>query len=315
MSPQQFPATAPESRDAFRLAGRIACSARDLGLSMIAPGVLLREVVEAVEQFIREHGGGPAFPAQTSRNAIAAHYCPSPADPTRYEEGDVVKLDVGVEVDGFVADTAASIHLGSDPLRQRLVEASRAGLAAGIAAAAPGVPIQTMSTAIERAIEGCGFRPVYNLTGHGVGRWTVHTAPQVPSSPDPHDRARLEPGMVVAIEPFATDGAGTVRERGRAEVFMITRAPRKSKGIDSAVWRVIEGLNGLPFARRSFPPAIPRDAVETSLARLLRIGCLMSFPPLVDPEPRTMISQAEHTILVLEDRIEVTTAQGIRPGE
>ncbi|RMH02743.1 MAG: type II methionyl aminopeptidase, partial [Planctomycetota bacterium] len=305
------PAASAEARARFLEAGRIACSARDLGISMIAPGVLLREVVEAVEAFIREHGGGPAFPAQTSRNAVAAHYCPSPRDETRYEDGDVVKLDVGVEVDGYVADTAATVHLGTDPDRQALVRASRAGLEAALAVAGPGVPIRDLSAAIERAIEDAGFRPVYNLTGHGVGRWTVHTAPQVPPSPDRHDQAVLRPGMVVAIEPFATDGRGQVGERGRAEVFMLTRLPRKMKGIDPAAWRVIEGMHGLPFARRSFPTSVPAAAVEATLARLLRIGCLMAFPPLVDPDPSVMISQAEHTILVLEDGIEVTTARGL----
>ncbi len=278
---------------------------------MIQPGVLLREVVETVEGFIRDHGGGPAFPAQTSRNAIAAHYCPAPQDDTRYQEGDVAKLDVGVEVDGYVADTATTAYLGEDPDLKRLVRASRAGLDAALAVAAPNMAIQELSREIERAIEGEGFHPVYNLTGHGVGRWTVHTSPQVPASPDRHDRARLLPGMVVAIEPFATDGAGQVSERGRAEVFMVTRPPRKMKGIDAAAWQVIEEMRGLPFARRSFPTSVSPDAVESTLARLLRTGCLMAFPPLVDPNPAVMISQAEHTIIVLEDGIEVTTARGL----
>ncbi len=311
MVPAQYPARDEESREKFREAGRIACSARDLGFSMIQPGVLLREVIDTVEGFIRDHGAGPAFPAQTSRNAIAAHYCPSPTDETRYEPEDVAKLDVGVEVDGYVADTATTKYLGEDERRKQLVAASRAGLDAALAVAAPGMAITEISAEIERAIEGHGYRPVYNLTGHGVGRWTVHTAPQVPASPERHDRSRLEPGMVVAIEPFATDGGGTVSERGRAEVFMITRAPRKMKGIDPAAWAVIEAMNGLPFARRSFPASVPREAVEATLARLMRTGCMMAFPPLVDPDPAVRISQAEHTILVLEDRIEVTTARGL----
>jgi len=311
MTERRYPASEPEAREKFREAGRIACSARDLGFSMIQPGVALREVVEAVESFIRDHGAGPAFPAQTSRNAIAAHYCPAPLDETRYEAGDVAKLDVGVEVDGYVADTATTAYLGEDPDRQRLVRASRAGLDAALALAAPGMKIQELSQAIEDAIEGEGFRPVYNLTGHGVGRWTVHTAPQVPASPDNRDRDRLLPGMVVAIEPFATDGGGQVSERGRAEVFMVTRQPRKMKGIDPGAWQVIEDMNGLPFARRSFGGAVSADAIESTLARLLRTGCLMAFPPLVDPNPAVMVSQAEHTIMVLEDGVEVTTAEGL----
>ncbi len=301
------PALDPTALAAFRKAGRIARGARELAIARIRPGVLLREAMEAVEDYIRREGGGPAFPAQTSRNHIAAHYCPSPRDETRYEEGDVVKVDVGVEVDGYVADTACTVYLGEDEELQRLVAASRAALEGAMAVAGPGVPVRKLSAAIEAATREHGFRPVYNLTGHGVARWEVHTAPQIPPVPDRHDRTVLEPGMVVAVEPFATTGRGQVHEQGRAEVFMLIREPRKSKGLDPEVWRVIAGLHGLPFARRTFPRRLPTAKVESTLARLLRTGCLLAFPPLAEPDPASRVSQHEHTLLVTEDGVEVTT--------
>ena len=134
----------------------------------------------------------------------------------------------------------------------------------------------------------------------------MDTAPQIPASPDRWSDAVLEPGMVIAIEPFATDGKGQVHEAGRAEIFMMQKAPRKMKGIDPAVWEVIEGMNGLPFARRTFVD-LPAEAVEATLARLMRTGCLMDFPPLVDPDPATRIAQTEHTLLVHEDGVDVLT--------
>lgn len=112
--------------------------------------------------------------------------------------------------------------------------------------------------------------------------------------------------MVIAIEPFATDGRGTVHESGRSEIFMMQKAPRKMKGIDEDVWKVIEGMHGLPFARRTFG-AIPADAIEGTLGRLKRTGCMMDFPPLVDPDPSTRIAQTEHTLIIGEDGIEVIT--------
>lgn len=274
---------------------------------MIRPGASLREVMEAVEDFIAAQGALAAFPAQTSRNECAAHYCPSPTDDTRYEEEDVVKIDIGVAVDGYVADNAQTVYLGTDPRYQRLVAASKAGLEAAIRVAGPGVSVTRMSAAIEEAIEGHGFRPVYNLTGHGVARWQVHTAPQIPASPDRHHDAILREGMVVAVEPFATDGRGQVHEKGRAEVFMVVREPRKMKGLDPEAWGVIERMNGLPFARRTFG-SLPREVVEATLARLLRTGCLTAFPPLVDPDPTVRISQWEHTLLVTDEGVEVITA-------
>ncbi len=307
MSAILTPALEPGALEKFREAGRIAREARELGISLIEPGVLLREVVEKVEDFIRQEGGGPAFPAQTSRNNIAAHYCSHPTDTTVFEDEDVVKIDIGVEVDGYVADNAQSKYLGEKKEMQKLIQASADGLAAAIEAVGPGVMVKEVSAAIEAAIKGHGFRPVYNLTGHGVARWKVHTSPQIPASPDRGDRFELLPGMVIAIEPFSTDGRGQVTEHGRGEVFMLRKPPRKMKQIDEAVWQTIQAMNGLPFARRTFMGQ-PKDAVEATLARLIRTGCLSVYPPLLDPDPNVRIAQTEHTMIVTESGCEVITS-------
>ena len=303
------PALDPTALEQFRRAGVIARQARELAVSRIVPGAKLASVMAEVEAFIVAEGGGMAFPAQTSRNHIAAHYCPRPGDPTIYEEEDVVKVDIGVEVDGYVADNAQTVYLGKKEKYRNMVQASADGLAAAIAVAGPGVEINTLSTAIEAAITARGFRPVYNLTGHGVGRWIVHCAPQIPATPDKWGRGKtkLEAGMVIAIEPFATDGKGTVHESGRSEIFALQREPRKMKGIDPAVWAVIEGMNGLPFARRTFA-GMPADDVENTLGRLKRTGALMEFPPLVDPDPSVRVAQTEHTLIITDEGVEVTTA-------
>lgn len=306
MSATTLPALEPEAREKFREAGRIAREARELGVSLIQPGASLREVIEEVEGFIVSQGAGMAFPAQTSRNHCAAHYCPGPRDETRYEPEDVVKIDIGVEVDGYVADNAQTVYLGEKPQYHKMIEASAAGLAAAIDTVADGVEVREISAAIEAAIEANGFRPVSNLTGHGVGRWKVHCAPQVPAVADKHDTFVLREGMVIAIEPFSTDGKGLVHEQGRAEIFMMMREPRKMKQIDPAVYERIEAMNGLPFARRTLG-GMPKDAIETTLARLLRTGCLAVYPPLVDPNPQVRIAQTEHTMIVTRDGAEVIT--------
>jgi methionyl aminopeptidase len=292
-----------EALDRFRESGRIAAAARVLGVSLVRPGASLREVCEAIEAEIRRRGGGPAFPAQSSRNEIAAHYCASPEDDTRYEEGDLVKIDVGVEVEGFVTDTATTVDLG--PGRNgRLAEAAKAALAAAIAKAGPGVPTREIGRAIAETIRGHGYQPIANLTGHGVGRWLVHTQPQIPNVPD-RTRETLEAGMVVAIEPFATEGRGLVEERGRPEVFRLTGRPRRIPPEEEGVIRTIESLRGLPFARRQLS-AHPREAVEATLASLARGGWLVRYPPLVEVEGR-FVAQAEHTVYVSSDGVEVLT--------
>jgi len=293
----------PETLEKVRQSGRIAAAARALGVSLVRPGASLREVCVAIEDEIRRRGGEPAFPAQSSRNEIAAHYCASPEDETRYEEGDLVKLDVGVHVDGYVTDTATTIDLGTGK-NGRLVEAAKAALAAAIAAAGPGVATRELGRAIGETIRAHGVQPVSNLTGHGVGRWQVHTPPQIPNVPD-RTRDRLEAGMVVAIEPFATEGRGIVEERGRPEVFRLSGHPRRVQAADEAVLRSIEALRGLPFARRQLG-SHPRDAVEATLSALARGGWLVRYPPLVELEGH-LVAQAEHTLYVGPEGIEVLT--------
>src|SRR6186997_3274545 len=133
------------SIDALRAAGRIAAEARREGESLVVAGATVRDVCEAVEQAILRRGGGLAFPVQSSRNAIAAHYCPSPEDATVYEDGDLAKLDVGVHLDGWVVDTASTVNVGGRPESQPLIDAARAALDAAIAAAGPGRPVRRLS--------------------------------------------------------------------------------------------------------------------------------------------------------------------------
>jgi methionyl aminopeptidase len=288
----------------LREAGRIAAAARAHGAALVRPGASLRDVCAAVEDEIRRRGGGLAFPVQSSRNAIAAHYCPSPEDGTLYAAGDVAKLDLGVHLEGWVVDTAMTVNVGDRPENQPLVDASAEALAAAIAAAGPGVSIRRLSEAIARAVRGRGFRPVRNLCGHGVGRWIVHCPPPVPNLPDDAGDV-LAPGMVVAIEPFATDGNGHAAERGEAEVFRVD--PRRSvEGMgDPEVLAAVKALQGLPFARRQLGH-LPRPQVEATLHALRQSGLLAGYPPLVESTGRP-VSQAEHTVYVGDEGVEVLT--------
>src|SRR5687768_12090162 len=147
----------------LRLAGRIAGEARRDGESLVVAGARVRDVCEAVEDAIRRRGGGLAFPVQSSRNAIAAHYCPSPEDETVYAEGDLAKLDVGVHVEGWVVDTAVTVNVGGRAANQALIDAARAALDAAIAEAGPGRAVRRLSPVIDPTIRGRRFHSVRNL--------------------------------------------------------------------------------------------------------------------------------------------------------
>jgi len=290
--------------DCHRRAGAIVSKCREWARVNIKPGVEVRHILETVEEMIRADGAEPGFPAQSSRNSIAAHYCSSPDDNLTYEVGDCVKVDIGVHVDGYVADSAASVDLSEDGRWTPLVKASADALAAAISTVGDGVPVGEVGAAIERTITGAGFNPVRNLTGHGLGRWKVHTPPQIPNYAE-RGGGKLKEGMIFAIEPFASTGKGFIRELGKAEVFMMVRPPRKAKGLDREVLRAIESWRGLPIARRYFSH-LERDAVEDTISKLARQGSLMRYPPLVEDEG-VMVAQTEHTMYLGPDGVEVLT--------
>jgi methionyl aminopeptidase len=169
--------------------------------------------------------------------------------------------------------------------------------------------VRAVSVAIERVIRGAGLRPMRNLCGHGLGRWRVHGPPPVPNELLPTEPdARLAPGMLVAVEPFVTDGTGRIRECGGAQVFMLGAGrsrPEASDGVDGEVLSAMEALRGLPFARRQLAH-LPRERVESTLAALLERGRLKGYPPLAEATGRP-VAQAEHTLRIGADAVEVLT--------
>jgi methionyl aminopeptidase len=291
--------------ECHRRAGRIASECREWAKQNVRPGVRVAWVLETVERMIRERGAEPGFPAQSSRNHVAAHYCSPPGDELEYREGDCVKVDFGVHVDGYVADTAASIDLSTDRRWTRLIQASEAALAAAIATVGIDVPVGDVGAAIERAITGMGFQPVRNLTGHGLGRWKVHTPPQIPNYAE-RGSSRFRKDSVFAIEPFACTGRGYIKERGKAEVFMMVGPPLSAKGLDRDVLKAIDAWRGLPIARRYFQH-LDAIKVEEAITKLTKQGALMRYPPLVEEEG-VMVAQTEHSLYLGPDGVEILTA-------
>jgi methionyl aminopeptidase len=224
---------------------------------------------------------------------------------TVYAEGDVVKVDLGVHVDGWIADTACTVDLSPDGRWKSLVQASADALAAAIATVGDGVAVGDVGAAVDRTITRAGFEPVRNLTGHGLDRWKVHVAPQVPNYAE-RGAGRFRTGSVIAIEPFASTGKGFIHEAGKAEVFMLVRPPRNTKGVDKDLLKAIMAWRGLPIARRYFME-FEREVVDDTLAKLARQGSLVRYPPLVE-QPGEMVAQTEHTLYLGPDGVEIITA-------
>jgi len=294
----------PQALDSLRRAGRVAAAARTAGARLVVPGARVRDVCAAVEEEIARRDAGCAFPVQSSRNELAAHYCPAPDDETRYAEGDLAKLDIGVHVDGWVVDTALTVNVGDRVAQRRFVDAAAAALEAAIAAVAPEAEVRAVSQAIESTIRRFGLQPVRSLCGHGVGRWQVHGPPPIPNAPD-LAAGRLHAGAVVAIEPFVTDGPGVVTEHGEAQVFRLDPKKEPASGPDPEALAAVRAFRGLPFARRQLA-AYAGPRLEALLDWLRQEGRLMSYAPLRETSGRP-VAQAEHTVYVGPSGVEVLT--------
>ncbi len=292
--------------DKLRESGRISALVREHCKKMIQPGAKLRTVAETAEEMIYDMGGKPAFPAQLSVNEIAAHYCSSPTDETVFGPNDIVKLDLGTHVDGYVTDNATTVDLQGGP-NSALVAASEMALENAIGAMGAGRSLTEVGNQIEMAIKAFGFSPIYNLTGHGVGRYTIHCAPSIPNYPDPK-ASKLKVGQTVACEPFACDGKGYIDQEGKAEVFGLKRRIKVRDKLPEDIAAAVEQLENLPFARRTLMRYLKDDAkrVDLSLKLLKKAKILVDYPPLAEKK-RIRVAQSEHTMLIHPDHVEVLT--------
>lgn len=287
--------------DNYVEAGRIAATAREKALDMAEPGVSARDLVDAVEGVIREAGAQPAFPVNVSIDADAAHWTPGPTDDRTLEEGQVVNLDVGVHVDGYIGDTAATVDLSGE--HQDLVDASADALDAALALVEQGTRLGAIGEAIQEAIEGYGFNPVRNLSGHGLDRYTQHTGDSIPNIATDSEK-RLRHGTAVAIEPFASTGAGKVTEGGRGNIYRVDNTRARGRMQRKLLKEAERRFKTLPFAAR-WIESVPAARLDMVAAKLTRGGQLHGYDVLKD-EADGMVSQKEHTVLVLDEPI-VTT--------
>ena len=196
-------------------AGELAADTIALLGEHIHPGITTGELDRIAEDFIRERGGVPTskgyrgFPAATciSPNAMVVHGIPGSH---RVEDGDLISVDVGITLDGLVADSAYTYAVGEvDAGTQRLLDIGKQALVAGIDQARAGNRVGDISHAVQQVVEGGGFSVVRSLVGHGVGR-SYHEEPQVPNFGQPGRGPLLQPGMTLAIEPMITAGGPDV---------------------------------------------------------------------------------------------------------
>jgi len=289
-------------------AGVLAKQVRAFGKSLIVVGASYNSIILQIKSKILELGAVAAFPPQIAINDVAAHYLPAPNQDVIFDETMVVSLDIGVCVDGAIGDCAVSVDLTADNKYKTLIEASQKALEAAQSILKVGLPIGEIGRVIEETIQSYGFEPVRNLSGHGVGKYEIHTKPGIPNY-DTGSKKTLEPGMTFAIEPFATSGSGMIHEVGEAHIFSFSTKRAVRSPTAKILLKKIATFQNLPFDTHDLVDAkTPYAKVKFGLRELIQSGIIAAHPPLVEVD-NGIVTQAENTVMIDSDGIVHITTQ------
>jgi len=292
--------------EAYRKGGQIISELRKIVPTYVHEGGLVRELCERVEAEIVALGGWPAFPCNVGINEVAAHYTSPSDDTTILSRDSVVKVDFGVHIDGYINDTAVTVSLS--PLYRSMIEIAEEALRAGIERIAHGVKFSDVGEQIQKVIAQYGCRPIRNLTGHKVERFTIHAGKSVPNVAGPA-LGRFEAGEVYAIEPFVTvkEAAGRVEDTDRAFIYRAVREKGvRSEHAKKILEHVRRTYRTLPFASRWLYSSLGKTVVDSGFPEAIKAKCITGYPVLVEATGK-IVTQAEHTLIVKENGCEVLT--------
>jgi methionyl aminopeptidase len=280
-------------------AGEIASEALEYGKNLIKKDKSVLEIIENVEGKIFQLGGKPAFPAQISINEIAAHFSPV-KDDFSVKESDIVKLDVGVHVNGAIGDNAVTVGNNKE-----LIDASNEALNEAIKIIQIGTKLKDIGKVINKTILSYGFNPIKNLSGHSIELYEQHAGLSIPNY-DNNDNFKLEKGMIIAIEPFATTGIGMIEEGKDSGIYKIEKIKSVRTQISKEILDfMIKEYKTLPFTKRWLLNKFPEFKVNFALINLEKEGIIIQYKQLPE-KSKGIVSQAEHTLLI-NDKVKILT--------
>ena len=298
-----------EIYEKYKRAGKIAAEARDYGASLIKTGVSFLHVANEIEAKIKKNGAGIAFPVNISINEIAAHYSPRIDDTLVFKKGDVIKLDVGSHIDGYIADTAITIELGTKNYTD-MIKASSEALENVLLNIKADVDLSEVGKIVEDTITAYGFKPIDNLTGHGLQKYDLHSGLSVPNVRNTYSKLKPKQGDVLAIEPFATfsTGSGKIKDGPSSGIYMLIndKIPRTPLAREILEY-IIESYNTLPFCSRWLVKEFGTKAL-LALRQLEQNKNLHQYKQLVETTG-SVVAQSEHTILLTQEDEKIVTTK------
>lgn len=297
-----------KERKNYEKAGQLWKKTEKKAKSLLKPGVSLLKIAEELEGFILEQlkeeklEGGLAFPVNLSLNHVAAHATPGIEDKTELKENDLLKVDIGVHVNGFIADGAFSYNASNE--WGKMIESNEKALLEALAVIKPGIPIPKIGETVERIAEKAGFGVIENLTGHGLKEFVQHASPQIPNVHN-SSQQKLEDGMAFAIEPFFTNGRGFVAEGNQTEIFSAEEPkPIRDPNARKILEAVSKHFPKLPFAERQLAKHIQLSELQRKIGlRELTKNKILHSYPFLQEQKNAVISQAEKTVIIDEEEV------------
>ena len=286
----------------YKKAGQIAVQVKDYIKPLIKKGMSLLEIAEKIENKIIELGGKPAFPTNLSINEISAHCTPSYNDETLAT--GLLKIDFGVHVDGYASDTAFSVDLENNNKNKKLIETAEQCLKNAIEAIKNEKNLGQIGQVIQTTAEKAGFSPIQNLSGHEIKEYDLHAGINIPNFNN-NSPVKLEDG-IYAIEPFTTTGQGLVYEGKPSGIYQLVQAKNvRDSNAREILNYIIEEYSTLPFCSRWLVKKFGTRAL-LSLHLIEQAGAIHQYPQLIE-KSKSPVAQAEHTIIIQNGKVEMTT--------
>ena len=295
-----------EELEKFHLSGKILRETREEMRGFVKENMPIINVCEKAENLIHQKGGKPAFPVNVSIDEVAAHYTSPPEDKSTIPAGSTVKVDLGVQVDGYVTDTAFTAAFSVEG--RSMTNTAEHALKTVIENIHGDMTLGDIGALAETAIKNRGFKPISNLTGHSVGRYLIHAGTSIPSISgfNPH---KVRTGEVYAIEPFVTlpDAIARVDDSPQKTIFRFLKAKSLKTDPAKKLAKYIEkNFRTLPFAERWLIGVIPKEQHKLAFKELQTSKSIMSYPVFIEASKKP-VAQAEHTLLIKEEGCEVLT--------
>jgi len=294
--------------DDYIQAGKIAGEVRENVRKTDWVGKTVFEICEHVENEIRKRGAKCAFPVNTSINEVAAHYTAEPNDPLSIKDDDLVKIDLGAQINGHIADTAVTVCYNAE--YDSMVQAAEESLSNAMSMMKVGVKSSDIGRTIEKTIKQMGFLPIANLSGHSLDQYTIHAGKSVPNIWSIGSFTFNE-NQAFACEPFVTtgEGLGFVHEGKIKNIFSLSsRKKTKDKDADKMLDYIWQNFNLLPFALRWLTNEWEEKEARRLLEILVKKKAVHAYPILVEGNGQR-VTQAEHTFIPNDTGVTITTIQ------